>query len=109
MENHDFQSIIEGESRRSNSVHYLNTHENISKETVKEYSEEAKEELYQEKKEKEIFVENERKSNEAEMHNNSRVDGSPVSNRMYLAQHSALLIACELKCKVIWRIIISSI
>lgn len=64
MENHDFQSIIEGESRRSNS--YLNTHENIPKESVKEYPEEAKEELYQEKKEKEIFVENERKSNEVE-------------------------------------------
>lgn len=66
MENHDFQSIIEGESRRSNSVHYLNTHENIPKESVKEYPEETKEELYQEKKEKEIFVENERKSNEVE-------------------------------------------
>lgn len=66
MENHDFQSIIEGENRRSNSVYYLNTHENIPKETVKEYPEEAKEELYQEKKEKEIFVENERKSNETE-------------------------------------------
>lgn len=66
MENHDFQSIIEGESKRSNSVHYLNTQENIPKEIVKEYPEEAKEQLYQEKKEKEIFVENERKSKEAE-------------------------------------------
>ncbi|XP_043788426.1 uncharacterized protein LOC122712685 isoform X2 [Apis laboriosa] len=76
VENHDFQSIIEGESRKSNSVHYLNTYENIPKETVKEYPEETKEELYQEKKEKEIFVENERKSNEAEKKEGTQAAGS---------------------------------
>ncbi|XP_017788166.1 PREDICTED: uncharacterized protein LOC108570773 [Habropoda laboriosa] len=62
VENHDFQNIIESDSRRSSSVDYLDTYEDIPKETVKEFPEETKEELYQEEKEKEAYVENERKS-----------------------------------------------
>lgn len=66
MENHNFQNIVEGESGKSSTVEYLNIHEDIPKETVKEYPEETKEELFKEEKEKETYVENERKSMEIE-------------------------------------------
>lgn len=66
MENHDIQTIIEAESGRSSSVDYLDTYEDIPKETVKEFPEETKEKLFEEEKERETTVKNERKSIETE-------------------------------------------
>ncbi|XP_050473243.1 uncharacterized protein LOC126865132 isoform X2 [Bombus huntii] len=66
VENDNLQNIVEGESGKSNTVEYLDTCEDIPKETVKEYPEETKEELFKEEKEKETYVENERKSMEIE-------------------------------------------
>ncbi|XP_076386432.1 uncharacterized protein LOC105663387 [Megachile rotundata] len=60
-ESNDFHSIIEGESGRSSSVDYLDTYEDIPKETAK-FGEEGK---IQENKE-ETFAEIERKSSELE-------------------------------------------
>ncbi|CAD1480021.1 unnamed protein product [Heterotrigona itama] len=65
VENHDFQSIVESGSGRSSIVDYLDTYD-IPKKTVKEYSEETKEESFKEEKEKETYAVDERKSIETE-------------------------------------------
>ncbi|XP_017752392.1 PREDICTED: uncharacterized protein LOC108545346 isoform X1 [Eufriesea mexicana] len=79
VENHDIQNIIEGESRRSSSVDYLDTFEDIPKETVKEFPEETKEKLFEEEKEKETTVKNESKSIETEKKEASQAAGSRTS------------------------------
>lgn len=61
-DSNDFHSIVEGESGRSSSVDYLDTYEDIPKETTKEFA--TKEEEI--KKKEETFAENERKSIELE-------------------------------------------
>lgn len=66
VDNHDFQSIIEEESGRSSSVDYLDTYEDIPKEAAREYTGDTKEELFEEEKETETFVENEIKPIETE-------------------------------------------
>ncbi|XP_026672398.1 uncharacterized protein LOC108628595, partial [Ceratina calcarata] len=58
----DFQRTVDAGSGRSSSIDYLDTYEDIPKETAKEYPEETKEGLCKEEKEKEAFLENERKS-----------------------------------------------
>ncbi|CAK9812275.1 hypothetical protein ANTQUA_LOCUS7200 [Anthophora quadrimaculata] len=75
VENHDFQNIIEAESGRSSSVDYIDTYEDILKDTAKEFPE-TKEELYEEEKEKEAVIENERKSIELERKEAKQAAGS---------------------------------
>lgn len=65
MENHDFQSIVEGGSGRSSIVEYLDSYD-VPKRIVRGYSEETKEESFREEKEKETYAEDERKSIETE-------------------------------------------
>ncbi|KAK9301125.1 hypothetical protein QLX08_006452 [Tetragonisca angustula] len=65
VENHDFQSIVEGGSGRSSIVGYLDTYD-VPKKIAREYSEETKEESFREEKEKETYAEDERKSIETE-------------------------------------------
>ncbi|XP_029032869.2 uncharacterized protein LOC114871304 isoform X1 [Osmia bicornis bicornis] len=63
VDGNDFHSIVEGESGRSSSVDYLDTYEDIPKETTKEFAETKEEDI---KKKEETFAENERKSIELE-------------------------------------------
>lgn len=56
VDSNDIHGIVEEESGRSSSVDYLDTYDDVPKETAKEYSEESNEEDVKEK-EHETFIE----------------------------------------------------